>query len=257
MSYAYFHRDGKGAWHGYDAKTNAAIEAARPLEATLTLRYPDNPEKYRTFEIRFGAKAVSRRLKSPPTSGIIQVNVADENTRVVERRAVDTGGALPAAAAPVAAAQNRADDAAARHSGSKMDAASLVAALEEAATLPSKGLVGTYVQVSKWGGGAKDGDAVVLDEVGKSSFFASSPAASHRLRFAGGAEADALLRCREHATARAAKESKIPNFKGSFLGRFPLVSADFWTSDHLSERSRSVDAISGTRARGTLTLKRR
>ena len=87
MSYAYFHRDGKGAWHGYDAKTNAAIEAARPLEATLTLSYPDNPEKYRTFEIRFGAKAVSRRLKSPPTSGIIQVNVADENTRVVERRA--------------------------------------------------------------------------------------------------------------------------------------------------------------------------
>ena len=55
----------------------------------------------------------------------------------------------------------------------------------------------------------------------------------------------------------AAKESEIPNFKGSYLGRFPLVSADFWTSDHLSERSRSVDAFSGTRARGTLTLKRR
>ena len=56
---------------------------------------------------------------------------------------------------------------------------------------------------------------------------------------------------------RAAKESEIPNFKGSYLGRFPLVSADFWTSDHLSERSRSVDAFSVTRARGTLTLKRR
>jgi hypothetical protein len=55
----------------------------------------------------------------------------------------------------------------------------------------------------------------------------------------------------------AAKESDMPNFKGSYLGRFPLVSADFWTSDHLSERSRSVDAFSGTRARGTLTLKRR
>jgi hypothetical protein len=41
------------------------------------------------------------------------------------------------------------------------------------------------------------------------------------------------------------------------LGRFPLVSADFWTSDHLLERSRSVDAFFGTRARGTLTLKRR
>ena len=55
----------------------------------------------------------------------------------------------------------------------------------------------------------------------------------------------------------AAQESEIPNFKGSDLGDFPLVSADFWTSDHLSERSRSVDACSGTRARGTLTLKRR
>ena len=56
---------------------------------------------------------------------------------------------------------------------------------------------------------------------------------------------------------RAAQESEIPNFKGSYLGRFPLVSADFWTSDHLSERSRSVDAFFGTRARGKLTLKRR
>jgi RNA recognition motif-containing protein len=55
----------------------------------------------------------------------------------------------------------------------------------------------------------------------------------------------------------AAKESEIPNFKGSDLGHFQLVSAGFWTSDHLSERSRSVDAFSGTRARGTLTLKRR
>ena len=59
------------------------------------------------------------------------------------------------------------------------------------------------------------------------------------------------------AAAGAGHESDIPNFKGSFLGRFPLVLADFWTSDHLSERSRSVDAISGTRARETLTLKRR
>ena len=58
------------------------------------------------------------------------------------------------------------------------------------------------------------------------------------------------------AAARAGKESEIPNFKGSYLGRFPLVSADFWTSDHLSERSRRVDAFSGTRARGTLMLKR-
>jgi len=54
----------------------------------------------------------------------------------------------------------------------------------------------------------------------------------------------------------AGKERESPNFKGSDLGRFPLVLADFWTSDHLAERSRSVHAFSGTRARGTPTLKR-
>ena len=66
-----------------------------------------------------------------------------------------------------------------------------------------------------------------------------------------------LLAALRYVHRRAGQESEIPNFKASYLGRFPLVSADFWTSDHLSERSRSVDAFSGTRARGTLTLKRR
>jgi len=56
------------------------------------------------------------------------------------------------------------------------------------------------------------------------------------------------------ALSRAGKECELPNFS---LGRFPLVSADFWTSDHLSERSRSVDAFSGSRARGTPKLERR
>jgi hypothetical protein len=63
--------------------------------------------------------------------------------------------------------------------------------------------------------------------------------------------------CRRAVALRAGQESEIPNFKGSSLGRFPLVSADSWTSDHLSERSRRVDAFPRTRARGTLTLKRR
>ena len=40
------------------------------------------------------------------------------------------------------------------------------------------------------------------------------------------------------AQDRAGKGCEIPNFKGSYLGRFPLVLAHFWTSDHLSERSR-------------------
>jgi hypothetical protein len=68
--------------------------------------------------------------------------------------------------------------------------------------------------------------------------------------------ADVAYGVASYVATRAGKESEIPNFKGSYLGRFPLVSADFWTSDHLSERSRSMDAFSGTRARGTLTLKR-
>jgi hypothetical protein len=55
----------------------------------------------------------------------------------------------------------------------------------------------------------------------------------------------------------AGKERDVPNFKGSSLGRVPLVSADFWTSDHLSERPRRADAFSGTRARGALASKRR
>ena len=59
------------------------------------------------------------------------------------------------------------------------------------------------------------------------------------------------------ARAGALRGGKIPDFRGASLGRFPLVSADFWTSDRLSDRSRRVDAFSGTRARGTLTLKRR
>ena len=57
--------------------------------------------------------------------------------------------------------------------------------------------------------------------------------------------------------AGAGKGCEISNFKGASLGRFPLVSAVFRTSDHLSERSRSVHVFSGTRARGTPTLKRR
>ena len=49
---------------------------------------------------------------------------------------------------------------------------------------------------------------------------------------------------------RAAKESEIPNFKGSYLGRFPLVSADFWTSDHMSVSNRGC-FFRNARARNT------
>ena len=57
---------------------------------------------------------------------------------------------------------------------------------------------------------------------------------------------------------RAAKGCDFPNFKGSYyLGRFPLVSTGFWTSDHLSERVRSARVLPGTRAGGTPSSNRR
>ena len=52
-----------------------------------------------------------------------------------------------------------------------------------------------------------------------------------------GATFEATMKLPSLALVRAGQESEIPNFKASYLGRFPLVSADFWTSDHLSERS--------------------
>ena len=54
-----------------------------------------------------------------------------------------------------------------------------------------------------------------------------------------GAHISTAMRRAVQVLSRAAKESEIPNFKGSYLGRFPLVLANFWTSDHLSERSRT------------------
>ena len=36
------------------------------------------------FEVRFGANAISRKMPTPPASGMVQVNLQNENTRVVE-----------------------------------------------------------------------------------------------------------------------------------------------------------------------------
>jgi len=58
---------------------------------------------------------------------------------------------------------------------------------------------------------------------------------------------DSAVRSQKLAAGRE-KERDAPDFQGSSLGRFPL---DVWTSHHLSERSRRVDGVSGTRARGT------
>ena len=54
-----------------------------------------------------------------------------------------------------------------------------------------------------------------------------------------GTNTDMYSRFWSSVFARAGKGCEIPNFQGSYLGRFPLVLADFWTSDHLSERPRT------------------
>ena len=55
--------------------------------------------------------------------------------------------------------------------------------------------------------------------------------------------------------SRAAQGCEILNFQGSYLGQSPLVSAHFWTSDHLSSSIRRVNAFSDRIDRQTLELK--
>ena len=55
-----------------------------PQKSAETLRY-QNPAGFRDFEVRFGIHATSRKMPRPPDTGVIQVNLASENTRVVRR----------------------------------------------------------------------------------------------------------------------------------------------------------------------------
>ena len=118
------------------------------------------------------------------------------------------------------------------------------------------GRVDASERASAWGQ-PRRGDAELVAARRRTLVEARARLAATRSKAAAPARAATSDRVFRVAMRGAAQESEIPNFKGSYLGRFPLVSADFWTSDHLSERSRSVDAFPGTRARGTLTLKRR
>ena len=64
----------------------------------------------------------------------------------------------------------------------------------------------------------------------------------------GGAPGDVALLAlaAEHVAIRAAKGCESLNLEGPYLGQFPLVSADLKASDHLSSRSRKMDASSET-----------
>ena len=58
--------------------------------------------------------------------------------------------------------------------------------------------------------------------------------------------ADAVLRDSDYVRCHTGQEkaATLANFKGSYLGRFPLVSAAFSTSDHLTKQSRSLYVFS-------------
>ena len=43
-----------------------------------------SPSRYGSFEVRFGANAVSQRMPRPPPSQMIQVNLGNENSRIVD-----------------------------------------------------------------------------------------------------------------------------------------------------------------------------
>ena len=79
---AFFHRDGSGNFHAYDAATNALLEEAYRTQTTCRLPVPGMQ-----LEVRFGAKATSDRVAVPPLSRIVQVNCGAQNTptRVVLR----------------------------------------------------------------------------------------------------------------------------------------------------------------------------
>ena len=79
---AQFYSIGPSGEHDFfSPEDNVAIAAAQARgDAALALP----PKPYGSFEIRFGAAATSAKVDRPPASGIIQVNLANQNTRTVE-----------------------------------------------------------------------------------------------------------------------------------------------------------------------------
>ena len=71
----------------FSSEQNRLIEHAYHTgKDTFILPYiPENPDGLRAFEMRFGAAAVSSKMPTPPATGIIQVNLVTNNTRIVKR----------------------------------------------------------------------------------------------------------------------------------------------------------------------------
>ena len=75
------HQGPDGAWEPYDAarclEIQAAIDAQGPDGAVQLDGIP--------FEVRWGSRATSSRVATPPEEGMIQVNLKNDNTRIVRR----------------------------------------------------------------------------------------------------------------------------------------------------------------------------
>jgi hypothetical protein len=87
----FYHMAPDGTQCFYSAAENSRIVAARSSGATCLqmedVRLPDGGTM--RFELRFGAGATSKKLTVPPSSGMVQVNVDTENTRIVDCAAAE------------------------------------------------------------------------------------------------------------------------------------------------------------------------
>ena len=75
---AFEHRDDQGTWHRYAPEQSVLIAVALGQNPNGAAKLPGGP-----FEVRFGEFATSRKMTTAPDTGMVQVNTASDNTRVV------------------------------------------------------------------------------------------------------------------------------------------------------------------------------
>ena len=84
---AYFHIAPNGQREPFSPDDNAAIFAAQqqglPAVRIADVTLPNG--RVLEFEVRFGDNAVSERMPQPSRTGICQVNLGNQNTRIVEQ----------------------------------------------------------------------------------------------------------------------------------------------------------------------------
>ena len=90
----YFHEDRRGQKHPYSSTDNRIIAAAKaqgaPSCRVSDVALPNG--RVMRFEVRFGAGILSRKMHGPSPTGMVQVNIDDENTRVVHEQPDPAGG---------------------------------------------------------------------------------------------------------------------------------------------------------------------